>query len=164
MSYAFEPAAHLLEPVVFAAKASAEQLHERLAAAGVVCARLEAVVELADGRSLSRTFRHEERLSSLAVAERVRGVLHAWTDAGLLDAGGEEGTVRLVLRPEELTAATGRQSALFGEGHAPEEIERPGGRASLAPAQPPEAACGVGGVCRRRVGNAPVHRVGTRDF
>ncbi|MEV6512950.1 DNA polymerase Y family protein [Streptomyces sp. NPDC051642] len=128
VSYAFEPAVHLLDPVVFAAKAYAEQLHERLAAAGVVCARLETVVELADGRSLSRTFRHEGRLSSLAVAERVRGVLQAWSDAGLLDVGGEAGIVKLVLRPEQLTAATGRQSALFGEGHTSDEIERAAAR------------------------------------
>ncbi|MFF4257886.1 DNA polymerase Y family protein [Streptomyces sp. NPDC001663] len=128
VAYAFEPVADLLEPVVFAAKASAEQLHERLAAAGVVCARLEAAVELADGRTLSRVFRHEGRLSAPAVAERVRGVLQAWTDAGLLDTGGEHGIVRLVLRPEQLTAATGRQSALFGERHTPEEIERAAAR------------------------------------
>lgn len=128
VAYSFEPAAGLLEPVVFAAKASAEQLHERLAAAGVVCARLEAAVELADGRTLSRIFRHEGRLSALAVAERVRGVLQAWADAGLLDAGGEQGIVRLALCPEQLTAATGRQSALFGERHTPEEIERAAAR------------------------------------
>ncbi|MGW2748099.1 DNA polymerase Y family protein [Streptomyces sp. NPDC001450] len=128
VAYAFEPAAHLLEPVTFAAKASAEQLHERLAAAGAVCARIEAAVHLADGRTLSRTFRHEGRLSALAVAERVRGLLQAWADAGLLDAGGEQGIVRLVLRPEDLTAATGRQRALFGERHTPEEIERAAAR------------------------------------
>lgn len=128
VGYAFEPAARLLEPVVFAAKAGAEQLHEQLAAAGVVCARLEAAVELADGRTLSRIFRHEGRLSALAVAERVRGVLQAWTDAGLLDAGGERGVVRLALRPEQMTPATGRQGALFGERHTPEEIERAAAR------------------------------------
>ncbi|MBZ9644607.1 DNA polymerase Y family protein [Streptomyces sp. PSKA30] len=128
VAYAFETAAYLLDPVVFAAKACAEQLHERLAAASVVCARLEASVDLADGRTLSRTFRHEGRLSALAVAERVRGVLQAWADAGLLDTEGEQGIVRLVLRPEELTAATGRQSALFGERHTPEEIERAAAR------------------------------------
>jgi protein ImuB len=128
VAYTFEPVAHLLEPVVFAAKASAEQLHERLTAAGVVCARLEAVVELADGRTLSRIFRHEGRLSALAVAERVRGVLQAWADAGLLDTGGEQGIVRLSLHPEQLTTATGRQSALFGERHTPEEVERAAAR------------------------------------
>ncbi|WP_405729172.1 hypothetical protein OG885_09825 [Streptomyces sp. NBC_00028] len=113
---------------MFAAKASAEQLHQRLAAAGVVGARLETVVELADGRSLSRTYRHEGRLSALAVAERVRGLLEAWTDAGQLDVGAEGGIVRLSLRPEELTAAPGRQSVLFGERDTPQEVERAAAR------------------------------------
>ncbi|MFE2470266.1 DNA polymerase Y family protein [Streptomyces mirabilis] len=128
VAYGFEPAEHLLEPVTFAAKAVAEQLHEQLATAGVVCARLEAGVELADGRTLTRLFRHEGRLSALAVAERVRGVLQAWADAGALDAGGERGIVRLVLRPEQLSAATGRQAALFGERQTPEEVERAAAR------------------------------------
>ncbi|MGW2291245.1 DNA polymerase Y family protein [Streptomyces phaeochromogenes] len=128
VAHAFEPAEHLLEPVTFVAKAVAEQLHERLAAAAVVCARLEAGVELADGRTLSRVFRHEGRLSTLAVAERVRGVLQAWHQAGALDAGGERGIVRLVLWPEQLSAATGRQGALFGERHTLEEVERAAAR------------------------------------
>ncbi|MGW1290693.1 Y-family DNA polymerase, partial [Streptomyces sp. NPDC002586] len=127
-AHTFEPAEQLLEPVAFVAKALAEQLHERLAAAGVVCARLEAVVELADGRTRSRLFRHEGRLSPLAVAERVRGVLQAWADGGALDTGGEGGITRFVLRPEQLTVATGRQNALFGDRHTPEEIERAAAR------------------------------------
>ncbi|MFX4293265.1 DNA polymerase Y family protein [Streptomyces bohaiensis] len=87
VTHAFEPATSLLEPVVFAAKAAADRLHQRLTAAGVVCARLEAEVELGDGRRLSRVFRHEGRLSAAAVAERVRGVLRAWEAAGTLAAG-----------------------------------------------------------------------------
>ncbi|WP_130800077.1 DNA polymerase Y family protein, partial [Streptomyces otsuchiensis] len=86
VSHAFEPATTLLEPVVFAARAAAERLHERLAGAGVVCARLEAEVELTGGRRLSRVFRHEGRLSAAAVAERVRGVLRAWSTDGSLPA------------------------------------------------------------------------------
>lgn len=128
VAYAFEPAEHLVEPVTFVAKAVAEQLHQQLAAAGVVCARLDAGIELADGRTLNRLFRHEGRLSALAVAERVRGVLQAWAEAGALDAGGEHGIVRLVLRPEQLSAATGRQGALFGERDTPEEVERAAAR------------------------------------
>ncbi|GGL15587.1 DNA polymerase Y family protein [Streptomyces flaveus] len=128
VAYGFEPAEQRLEPIAFAAKAIAEQLHDRLAVAGAVCARLEAGVELADGRTLTRLFRHEGRLSALAVAERVRGVLQAWADAGALDAGGERGIVRLVLRPERLSAATGHQTALFGERETPEEVERAAAR------------------------------------
>ncbi|WP_245241030.1 DNA polymerase Y family protein [Streptomyces spiramenti] len=87
-THVFEPATPLLEPVVFAAKAAAELLHQRLTSAGVVCARLEAEVELGDGRRLARVFRHEGRLSAAAVAERVRGVLRAWETDGTLATGG----------------------------------------------------------------------------
>lgn len=151
--HAFDPAAEQLEPVAFVAKALAERLHDRLAAAGVVCARLEAAVDLADGRTLARLFRHEGRLSSLAVAERVRGLLQAWTDAGVFDADGERGIVRLGLRPQELSAETGRQSALFGERHTPEEIERAAARI--------QALLGHQAVVRMEVGGgrAPAERV-----
>lgn len=129
VAHDFDPAEMRLEPVVFVAKSLAEQLHGRLAAAGAVCARLEARVELASGTRHSRLFRHEGRLSTLAVAERVRGVLQAWHEAGLLDGGGGEGgIVRLVLRPGQLSAATGRQGALFGDRHTPQEVERAAAR------------------------------------
>ncbi|WSM44728.1 DNA polymerase Y family protein (plasmid) [Streptomyces cellulosae] len=128
VAYAFEPAETRLEPLVFAAKTLAQQLHDQLAAAGAVCTRHEAAIELADGRRLARLIRHEGRLSTLAVAERVRGVLQAWQDTGLLTGAGEPGIARLVLRPEHLSAATGRQSALFGERDTPEEVERAAAR------------------------------------
>lgn len=158
VAYAFEPSAHLLEPVVFAAKAIAAQLHEGLAAAGVVCDRSEAAVDLADGRTLARVFRHEGRLSALAVTERVRGVLQAWGDTGLLEAEGEPGIVRLVLRPEEPTAATGRQSMLFGERHTPVEIERAAARV--------QAMLGHQAAVRVELvgGRGPAERVGRVPF
>ncbi|MBP5936711.1 DNA polymerase Y family protein [Streptomyces sp. LBUM 1476] len=128
VAHDFEPAQERPEAVAFAAKTLAEELHHALAGAGVVCARLGAVVRFADGRTKTRWFRHEGRLSSLAVAERVRGVLQAWADDAVLDAGGERGIVRLELRPEGLGVQTGRQSALFGERHTPEEVERAAAR------------------------------------
>lgn len=127
--YEFERPEARLEPVVFAAKALAEQLHQRLAAAGVVASRVEVEAELADGRRLSRVYRDEGRLSTLAVAERVRGQLQAWTESGRLDTGGVEGGIAaLALRPEGLTAATGYQAALFDEHAAPLEVERAAAR------------------------------------
>ncbi|MEU9415942.1 DNA polymerase Y family protein [Streptomyces sp. NPDC048272] len=121
----FEPAETRVEPLVFAAKSLADQLHEQLAEAAVVCARLEVAADLAHtGQSLARVFRHEGRLSALAVAERVRGLVQAWADAGDLGDGENGGITRLVLRPEGLAPATGRQQALFGETLTPEEVER----------------------------------------
>lgn len=128
VTHRFEPAEERLEAAAFAVKALADRLHGRLADAGVVAARLEAVVELADGRDLSRVFRHEGRLSSLAVTERIRGVLQAWTENGTLGDGPERGIAALSLRPEQLTRDAGRQSALFDDRHTPEEIERAAAR------------------------------------
>jgi protein ImuB len=128
----FEPAETLLEPVAFAAKQLARSMHERLAAAGAVCARIEVAVQLADGRRLSRLWRHEGRLSELAVAERVRWQLTAWHETGTLSPRSEDsgaaGIVQLALRPEELSAATGRQELLFGSRMASAEIEVAAGR------------------------------------
>ncbi|MBB1243623.1 DNA polymerase Y family protein [Streptomyces durbertensis] len=73
----FDPPEGRLEPVVFRAKALADELHASLRASGVVCARVEVGVELEDGRRLTRTWRHEG-LSAQAVAERVRWQLAAW--------------------------------------------------------------------------------------
>ncbi|MEU6349943.1 DNA polymerase Y family protein [Streptomyces sp. NPDC047072] len=130
VTHRFEPAEERLEAAAFAAKALADRFHDRLAAAGAVSARLEAVVDLADGRRLARVYRHEGRLSSLAVTERVRGVLQAWTEAGVLGNGGgpERGIAALTLRPEQLSQDAGRQTALFGAAHTSEEIERAAAR------------------------------------
>ncbi|MBB1256149.1 hypothetical protein H3146_22715 [Streptomyces sp. OF3] len=77
----FDPPEGRLEPVVFRAKALADELHASLRASGVVCARVEVGVELEDGRRLTRTWRHEG-LSAQAVAERVRWQLTAWRAPG----------------------------------------------------------------------------------
>ncbi|MDF3149834.1 DNA polymerase Y family protein, partial [Streptomyces sp. T21Q-yed] len=123
---AFEPPEDNLEPVIFLAKALAEQLHARLARAGAVCARLQVEVGLTSGLRLSRLWRHEGRLSALAVAERVRWQIAAWAETGQLAAAAGITTLRLV--PEGLSAATGRQSLLFGPRIAPEELEHAAGQ------------------------------------
>jgi len=74
----FEPPAELSEPVVFAAKALAEELHTGLAARGLACVRLRVEVTFADGRESIRLWRHDGLLSGLAVAERVRWQLDTW--------------------------------------------------------------------------------------
>ena len=123
----FEPPAGLSEPVVFAAKALAEELHTGLAARGLACVRLRVEVTFADGRENIRLWRHDGLLSGLAVAERVRWQLDTWrtTPPGVPDgpAEGEPvvdgpavgGIVRLRLVPDQLVRDTGRQLALWGE-------------------------------------------------
>ena len=122
----FEPPAGLSEPVVFAAKALAEELHTGLAARGLTCVRLRVEVTFADGRENIRLWRHDGLLSGLAVAERVRWQLDTWrttppaAPSGVPDGpvvGGPVvgGIVRLRLVPDQLVRDTGRQLALWGE-------------------------------------------------
>ncbi|OEV03740.1 hypothetical protein AN219_37810 [Streptomyces nanshensis] len=154
----FEPAEVRVEPVAFAAKHLALELHERLAAAGAVCARVEVALDLADGKRLSRLWRHEGRLSELAVAERVRWQLTAWQESGDLAPQGNggadvEGIVRLAVRPEVLSAARGRQELLFGERTASAEMEVAAARL--------QAMLGHGAVTRVQLGGGrgPAERV-----
>jgi protein ImuB len=116
----FEPPAGLSGPVVFAAKALAEELHTGLAARGLACVRLRVEIAFADGRENIRLWRHDGLLSGLAVAERVRWQLDSWQaaparGADRADGPAEGGIVRLRLVPDQLVRDTGRQLALWGE-------------------------------------------------
>ncbi|QFG20451.1 DNA polymerase Y family protein [Actinomadura sp. WMMB 499] len=116
----FEPPAERADRVVFTAKRLADELHAGLAAAGAACVRLEVAVEFADGRESRRLWRHDGRLSALAVADRVRWQLSAWRPApdgaedGASDGAVWGGVVRLDLLPDQLVPDTGRQEALWG--------------------------------------------------
>ena len=93
----FDPPATQAEPVVFAAKSLASQMHSRLAASGLACVRLRVQVICSDGQEISRLWRHDGLLSELAVAERVRWQLDGWRtgrhahDAGEGRPGGADG-------------------------------------------------------------------------
>ena len=74
----FDPPEPLAEPVVFAAKALAERMHEGLAARGLSCVRVQVRAAWADGRESRRLWRHDGFLSAAAVADRVRWQLDGW--------------------------------------------------------------------------------------
>ena len=74
----FDPPEARAEPVVFAAKALAEQLHAGLAARGLTCVRVQVRATWADGRESSRLWRHDGLLSAAGVANRVRWQLDGW--------------------------------------------------------------------------------------
>ncbi|WP_067457356.1 DNA polymerase Y family protein [Actinomadura macra] len=140
----FDPPAGQAEQIVFAAKRLAGELHEGLAAGGLTCVRLEASVGFADGRVLRRLWRHDGRLSALAVAERVRWQLSAWRserpapgtdpegiETPALDGTGEEsgetlwgGVAWLKLTPDQLVPDEGRQEALWGRSSITDRIAR----------------------------------------
>jgi protein ImuB len=74
----FDPPEPRAEPLVFAAKALAEQLHAGLAARGLTCVRVQVRATWADGRESSRLWRHDGLLSAAGVADRVRWQLDGW--------------------------------------------------------------------------------------
>ncbi|MGW3043633.1 DNA polymerase Y family protein [Kitasatospora sp. NPDC001159] len=120
----FDPPEPLAEPLVFVARTLAERLHQRLAGAGLTCRRVAVEVACADGRTASRLWRHEGRLSATALAERVRWQLQAWQGAGTFEGGGREGFALLRLAPDGLSPDQGRQLALWGQAVADDRVER----------------------------------------
>jgi protein ImuB len=131
----FDPPEARAEPVVFAAKALAEQLHAGLAARGLTCVRVQVRATWADGRESSRRWRHDGLLSAAAVADRVRwqldGSRPAPSDPAPSDpapAGGEQyaegGVAVLRLVPDLLVRAAGAQLALWGETVVSDRVAR----------------------------------------
>jgi protein ImuB len=126
VSVEFDPPAGQSEPVVFAAKALAEQMHAGLAAKGLACVRVQAQVTCADGQEITRLWRHDGLLSALAVAERVRWQLAGWQPVhGDADEGTAVGGITLLrLVPDQLVRATGRQLGLWGDAVVSDRVAR----------------------------------------
>ncbi len=136
----FDPPEPRAEPVVFAAKALAEQLHAGLAARGLTCVRVQVRATWAYGRESSRLWRHDGLLSAAGVADRVRwqldGSRPAPSDPAPSDpapsdpapADGEQyaggGVVVLRLAPDLLVRAAGQQLALWGETVVSDRVAR----------------------------------------
>jgi protein ImuB len=143
VSAEFDPPAWQSEPVVFAAKALAEQMHAGLAASGLACVRVRVLLACADGQEITRLWRHDGLLSALAVAERVRWQLAGWrvargdADNGDADNGDADngdgadgegiqpgGVTLLRLVPDQLVRATGRQLGLWGDAVVNDRVAR----------------------------------------
>jgi protein ImuB len=124
----FDPPAEQAEPVIFTAKALAEQMHAQLSARGLACVRMQVQVHCADGREVSRLWRHDGLLSALAVAERVRWQLDGWR-AGRDDEARDDrtqpgGIALLRLNPDQLVRATGHQLSLWGDAVVSDRVAR----------------------------------------
>ena len=130
----FDPPEARAEPVVFAAKALAEQLHAGLAARGLTCVRVQVRATWADGRESSRLWRHDGLLSAAGVANRVRWQLDGWRptpgDRAPGDGAGNAeqyplgGVAALRLAPDLLVRAAGQQLALWGETVVSDRVAR----------------------------------------
>jgi protein ImuB len=116
-----------VDAAAFAARALAEQLHERLAAHGLACTRLGIEAVTAHGQELHRVWRHDGLLTAAAIADRVRWQLDGWLSgsngrAGARPARPTAGIIRLRLVPDGVLAQAGLQPGLWGE--TGEERER----------------------------------------
>ncbi|MGI9615398.1 MAG: DNA polymerase Y family protein, partial [Acidimicrobiales bacterium] len=133
VTWQFEPPATRIESCAFVAKMLADQLHDALLAEGLACIRVGIEVTTEAGDSHSRLWRHEGALSAAAIADRTRWQLEAWLRNQTVanarsdrpkgrDERSEEGPdersgggiERLLLVPDEVVAATGRQLGFWG--------------------------------------------------
>lgn len=95
---------------VFLAKPLAEQLTERIAAAGNVAVRVTVTIETDHNERSERSWYRADGLAAAAIVERVRWQLTAWIATGNLTAG-----VTLVrLTADETRPDSGHQPGLWG--------------------------------------------------
>lgn len=110
-----DPPAEQLQAAVFTGRALAQQLHERLSSAGLVCTRLAIEAETEHGSRLRRSWRHDGALSASAIGERVRWQLEGWASSGQAMEAAQAGPVTLLkLVPEEVRPDSGRQLGFWG--------------------------------------------------
>jgi protein ImuB len=124
VSAEFDPPAELAEPVVFAAKALAERMHDGLAGRGLACVRVQVQVISEDGQEHARLWRHDGLLSARAVAERVRWQLAGWRPGEAHDEAHPGGIIRLRLIPDQVVRAHGRQLGLWGDAVVSDRVAR----------------------------------------
>lgn len=105
-----DPPATRVDEAAFAAKMLADRLLDRLDALGLCCARVVVEAETEHGEHFSRTWRHEGALTPAALVTRLRWQLDAWMLTDTITAG----ISRLVLAPDDLGPAVGRQLGFWG--------------------------------------------------
>lgn len=110
-----DPPAEQLQAAVFVGRALADELHQRLSAAGLVCTRLVIEAQTEHGTSLRRSWRHDGALSAVAIGERVRWQLEGWASNGQAMEAAQAGPVTILrLVPEQVRSDQGRQLGFWG--------------------------------------------------
>ncbi len=111
VTQAFDDPVHMLDPLVFAAKHLAQQLHALLAVDGRVCTRLAVVAETEHGERSEHLWYRPNGLSVAAIIERVRWQLDGW----IQQPGGLSGGVVLMrLTPDQVCSDNGSQLGFWG--------------------------------------------------
>jgi protein ImuB len=160
-----DPPAERVDTAAFVAKSLADELHDRLDRRGLACTRVAVRAETEHGETIERLWRHEGALSAGAIADRVRWQLDGWLNASVAERP-TSGIVLLVLVPDEVVAASGRQLGFWG-GEA-REAERAGralarveGMLGPDAVTVPEWRGGRGPA--ERIGRVPLHAVDVAD-
>lgn len=108
-----EPPAERVDQAAFVARSLAEKLQEALEQRGAVCTNIAIEAETEHGETQVRLWRHEGALSAAAIVDRARWQLDGWLN-GCEASRPTGGLNRLVLIPEEVVAAKGRQLGFWG--------------------------------------------------
>jgi len=103
-----------VDQAAFVAKALAEEFIRKLGARGISCARVAIIAETEHGESQVRLWRSEEAFSAPALSDRMRWQLDGWL-SGPERLRPTAGLTRLVLRPDDISVAAGRQLGFWGE-------------------------------------------------
>ena len=120
VSVAFDPPVERVDQAAFAARSLAEAFHGRLSDRGLACTLVMVEAETEHGERLARRWRDEGVLGPGAVADRVRWQLEGWLH-GPPATRPTSGITRLVLVPDEVVPATGRQQGFWGGVSAADE-------------------------------------------
>lgn len=124
VSLVLEPPLDRIDRVAFSARQLALELEAKLQRRGAACSRMTIEAESENGERFVRGWRHEGALSVAAMTDRVRWQLDGWLNASpsIRPSGGLS---LLVLRPEDLIPATGRQLGFWGgETEADQRVGR----------------------------------------
>lgn len=122
----FDPPVERVDTAAFAARALAEELHQRLGRLGLSCCRIRVEAETEHGEQLVRLWRNDDSFTAAALAERVRWQLDGWLGGEGSTAGelpgerlvGERPTAglsRLSLVPDEVVPDGASQPGFWGE-------------------------------------------------
>ncbi len=108
-----DPPVERVDTAAFLAVGLADELHRRLDERGLAAIQVGIAAETEHGERHERFWRHEGALTPAAIAERVRWQLDGWL-SGSSATRPTAGITRLVLTPDEVVAARGRQLGFWG--------------------------------------------------
>jgi protein ImuB len=117
-----DPPAQRVDIAMFAGKAAADELAERLTTLGLACAKLEIEVTTEHGEERARTWRYSSAFTSAAIAERVRWQLEGWLNEGAQLSGG---IAHIRLRPQDVGPFTGTRVGFWNRrGEVSDRVRR----------------------------------------